>query len=120
MGPRHGADKLTRGYSHRVRGDSLLDTQELFRAVVALNALFASTAWYLARPNWASMLSTLGLAILWPFVDRPLTGRLLMVISEQDGVTQSDLISLFVVTVVAIRAATPVLKDHLRHKSKPE
>lgn len=56
------------------------------------------------------MLSTLGLAILWPFVDKPLTGRLLMVISEQDGVTQSDLISVFIVVVVALREARPILK----------
>ena len=97
----------------------MLDTQELFRAVVTLSALFASTAWYLSRPSWASMLSALGLAILWPFVDKPLTGKLLMVISDQDGVTQSDLISVFVVVVVAIREARPIVKARWHHR-KPE
>lgn len=89
----------------------MLDPQELFRAIVTLNALFASIAWCLARPNWASMLSTLGLAVLWPFVDTPLTGRLLMVLSDHKGVTESDLISVLAVVVVAIQAATPILKD---------
>ncbi|MDP4960534.1 MAG: hypothetical protein NWR02_03050 [Mycobacterium sp.] len=97
----------------------MLDTQELFRAVVTLSALFASTAWYLSRPSWPSMLSALGLAILWPFVDKPLTGKLLMVISEQDGVTQADLISVFVVVVVAIREARPIVKARWHHR-KPE
>ena len=94
----------------------MLDPQELFRAIVTLNALFASIAWCLARPNWASMLSTLGLAVLWPFVDTPLTGRLLMVLSDSKGVTQSDLISVLAVVVVAIQAARPILKDRW-HKS---
>ena len=93
----------------------MLDPQDLFRAVVTLNALFAAVAWCLARPNWASMLSTLGLAVLWPFVDRPLTGRLLMVLSENKGVTQSDLISVFAVLVVVAQAARPYIRAR-RHR----
>jgi hypothetical protein len=57
------------------------------------------------------MVSTLGLAVLWPFVDTPLTGRLLMVLSGTKGVTQSDLISVFAVVVVAIQVARPIVKD---------
>lgn len=82
----------------------MIDPQDLFRSVVALSALFASMAWCLARPNWASMLSTVGLAVLWPFVDRPLTGRLLMVLSDNKGVTQSDLISVLAVLIATGQA----------------
>jgi hypothetical protein len=89
----------------------MLDPQELFGSVVTLSALFASIAWCLARPNLASMLSTLGLAVLWPFVDTPLNGRLLMVLSDEKGVTQSDLISAFAVVIVAIQVARPIVKD---------
>jgi hypothetical protein len=97
----------------------MLDPQELFGSVVTVSALFASIAWCLARPNLASMLSTLGLAVLWPFVDTPLNGRLLMVLSDEMGVTQSDLISVFAVVVVAIQVARPIVKD-LRSTSDPE
>jgi len=97
----------------------MLDPQELFGSVVTVSALFASIAWCLARPNLASMLSTLGLAVLWPFVDTPLNGRLLMVLSDEMGVTQSDLISAFAVVVVAIQVARPIVKD-LRSTSDPE
>lgn len=89
----------------------MLDPQELFRSVVTLNALFASIAWCLARPNWASMAATVGLAVLWPFVDRPLNGRLLLVVNDDIGVTQADLISVFAVVVVAIQVARPIVKD---------
>ena len=97
----------------------MLDPQELFGSVVTLSALFASIAWCLARPNLASMLSTLGLAVLWPFVDTPLNGRLLMVLSDEKGVTQSDLISALAVAVVAIQVAKPIVKD-LWSTSDPE
>jgi hypothetical protein len=88
----------------------VLDLQELFESVVVLNALFASMAWCLARPNWASMLSTLAFAVIWPFVDTPVTGRLLLTLSDDKGVTQSDLISVLAVIVVAVQRARPIIK----------
>lgn len=88
----------------------MLDLQELFESVVVLNALFASMAWCLARPNWASMLSTLAFAVIWPFVDTPLTGRLLMTLSADKGVTQSDLISVLAVIIVAVQVARPIIR----------
>ena len=98
----------------------MLDPQDLFRAIVTLNALFAAIAWCLARPNWASMLSTLGLAVLWPFVDRPLTGRLLMVLSDTKGVTQSDLISAFAVVVVMVKAGQMFIRSRRHHQAALE
>ena len=88
----------------------MLDIQQLFTSVVTLNALFASMAWCLARPNWASMASTLVLSVIWPFVDTPLKGQLLMGISIHKGVTQSDLVSVLAVVVVAIQLARLIVK----------
>jgi hypothetical protein len=96
-----------------------MDPQDLFRSVVTLSALFASMAWCLARPNWASMLSTVGLAVLWPFVDRPLTGRLLMVLSDSKGVTQSDLISVLAVLIATGQAIRWYVRSRRRRLADP-
>ena len=96
-----------------------MDPQDLFRSIVALSALFASMAWCLARPNWASMLSTVGLAVLWPFVDRPLTGRLLMVLSDNKGVTQSDLISVLAVLIATGQAIRWYVRSRRRRLADP-
>lgn len=60
------------------------------------------------------MLSTLALAVLWPFVDKPLGGKVLMVISETKGVTQADLLSVAAVVVVIVQA----VRLHIR--SRPD
>jgi hypothetical protein len=79
----------------------MLDPHQLFLAVVALNGLFASMAWCLAKTNWASMVSVLFFAVLWPFVDKPLGGRLVYVISETNGITEGDFLSVLAVLLVA-------------------
>lgn len=81
------------------------DPEQLFRSIVALNALFASLAWCLARPNWASMVSTVLFAAIWPLVDKPLGGRILLVLTPTAGLTSGDLLSVLAVVVVAIQAA---------------
>ena len=82
----------------------LLDPHELFRAIVVLNALFASLAWCLARPNTASMLSVVVFAVIWPFVDKPLGGRAILVVNESDGMTTGDLLTVAAIGIVAIQA----------------
>ena len=82
-----------------------MDPDELFRAVVALNALFASLAWCLARPNMASMLAVVTFAILWPFVDKPLGGRTIHVVSEGNGITTGDFLTVLALAIVAVQAA---------------
>jgi len=84
--------------------DVLLDPHQLFRAIVVLNALFASLAWCLARPNWASMLSVVTFAVLWPFVDKPLGGRTIHLLNESDGVTTGDLLTVLALGIVAFQA----------------
>ena len=83
----------------------MLNPHDLFRAIVVLNALFASLAWCLARPNAASTLSVVAFAILWPFVDKPLGGRTVHVVSEGNGITTGDFLTVFALGIVALQAA---------------
>lgn len=87
----------------RLRGPSLMDPHHLFRSLVVMNALFASLAWFLARPNRASAISVLAFSFLWVAMDKPneLEGRILYVVSADHGITGSDLVSLFAVLVVS-------------------
>jgi hypothetical protein len=84
----------------------VLDPHRLFLAIVALNALFASVAWCLAKTNWVSMFSVVVFAVIWPFVDKPLGGRLVYEISETNGVTEGDFLSVLAVLLVAALAAS--------------
>ena len=91
--------------SQRCRESVLLDPHELFRAIVVLNALFASLAWCLARPNMASILSVVTFSLLWPFVDKPLGGRTVHVVSETSGITTGDFLTVFALGIVALQVA---------------
>ena len=88
-----------------MQNSTVLDPHQLFRAIVVLNALFASLAWCLARTNWASLISVVAFACLWPFVDKPLGGRVVYVIDATNGITTGDFISLFAVIAAAVLAA---------------
>lgn len=93
----------------------MVDAEHFFRATVVLNALFASLAWCLARTNRASVISVVTLAVLWPFVDKPLEGRTVYFIKEGDGITTGDLISLFALITAAVLAVMQVRRS--RRKS---
>lgn len=82
----------------------VLNAIQLFYSEVAMNALFASLAWCLAKPNRASILSTVLCAAIWPFVNKPLEGHILMVLRPGDGITTSDMLSAIAVIVVAAQA----------------
>ena len=82
----------------------MIDPHQLFGAIVALNALFASLAWCLARPNPASMISVLVFATIWPLVDKPLGGSTIHVVGETSGITTGDFLSVFAGLVVAFQA----------------
>lgn len=82
----------------------MLDPDQLFLAVVALNGLFASLAWCLARTNVASVLSVVTFAVIWPFVDKPLGGRTVHEINPGNGITEGDFLSVFAVILAAFLA----------------
>ena len=96
----------------------MLDPHELFRAIVVLNALFASLAWCLARPNVASMLSVVTFAILWPFVDKPLGGQVVHIVSETNGITTGDFLTVLAIGVVAFQAARQLRRAQRRRATE--
>jgi hypothetical protein len=81
----------------------MLDRNQLFYSVLAMNALFASLAWCLARPNWASILSVVVFAALWPFANNSFEGRTIVVLSHTHGITTHDLLSVLAVVVAAVQ-----------------
>lgn len=83
---------------------SELDSNQLLYSLLAMNAVFASLAWCLARPNWASMLSLTAFGALWPFANGPLEGRTLVSLDDAHGITESDLLSVLAAVVLIIQA----------------
>ncbi len=92
------------------------DPNQVFHSMLAMNALLASLAWCLARPNRASILSVLVFAVLWPFVNGRLEGRILAVLSPGHGITESDLLSVLAVVVVTVQVGR---KTMARVSAKP-
>lgn len=92
----------------------LLDPHQLFRAIVVLNALFASLAWCLARPNAASMLSVVTFALIWPFVDKPLGGSTIHTVSESSGITTGDFLTVLALGIVGFQAARQLRRTQRR------
>ena len=93
----------------------------LFYNLLAMNALFASLAWCLARPNWASVLALVVFGAIWPFVNGPLEGHTLFVISggEGHGITTSDLLSVLAAVVVAVQVDRMMSKArHRRDRNR--
>ncbi|MBX7430933.1 hypothetical protein JDV09_02225 [Mycobacterium sp. Y57] len=85
------------------------DPHMVFRAVLALNALFASLAWCMARPNWASILAVVVSAALWPAANEVFEGRILLTLTPDNGVTTYDLLSAVAATVAVVQATRLVL-----------
>jgi hypothetical protein len=69
-----------------------------------MNALFSSVAWCAAKPNRWSILAVLTFALLWPFVNGPLEGNILVVLDSTNGITVSDLFSVLAVMIALIQA----------------
>ena len=87
----------------------VVDPHQLFYSVLAMNALFASLAWCLAKPNWASILSVLVAAALWPLLNESLEGRTLVVLTPTHGITSHDLLSVLAVAVAIVQTVRYVL-----------
>jgi hypothetical protein len=88
---------------------SVLDPHKVFHAMLALNALSASLAWCLARPNWASIFAVVVSAALWPAANEVFEGRILFVLTPDNGITTYDLLSVFAVAVVAVQVVRLIL-----------
>ncbi|MFC7960289.1 hypothetical protein [Rhodococcoides kroppenstedtii] len=73
----------------------------VFHGLVAMNSLFAASAWCLARPTRLSAAATAVASVGWLFLNGPIEGRVLVVISPQHGITESDLLSVVGVAIAA-------------------
>lgn len=77
---------------------------QLFYSIAAMNALFSSVAWCAAKPNGWSILAVLTFALIWPFVNGPLEGDVLVVLDRTHGITVSDFLSVLAVVIALIQA----------------
>ncbi len=87
----------------------MLEPHLVFHAMVAMNALFASVAWCLARPNWISILAVVVSAALWPAANEAFEGRILLILTPDNGVTTYDLLSVVAAAVAAVQAVRLIL-----------
>jgi uncharacterized membrane protein YfcA len=81
-----------------------MDALQLFYSIAAMNALFSSMAWCAAKPNDWSILATLTFALIWPFVNGVLEGNLLLQLTNNHGITVSDLLSVLAVVIALVQA----------------
>ena len=79
----------------------------LFHGLVVMCSLFASAAWCLARPTRLSSGAVAAAALLWLILNGPLEGRVLLTVTPENGLTESDLLSLggFGIAVWGFRAS---------------
>ncbi|UQX12196.1 hypothetical protein [Candidatus Mycobacterium methanotrophicum] len=77
---------------------------QLFYSILAMNALFSSIAWCAAKPDQWSILAVLAFALIWPFVNGPLEGNILLKLNSTNGITVSDLLSVLAAVIALIQA----------------
>ncbi|WP_030165418.1 MULTISPECIES: hypothetical protein [Actinomycetes] len=75
----------------------------LFYGLVLLNLLFVTGAWCLARPSRAAAMVLIFVSVLWVLFNGPIEGHVLLSYTSQNGLTESDLLSL-VGVIIATRA----------------
>jgi hypothetical protein len=66
----------------------------LFYGLVLLNLLFVTGAWCLARPSRAAAIVLIIFSVLWVLFNGPIEGHVLLSYTYQNGLTESDLLSL--------------------------
>jgi hypothetical protein len=66
----------------------------LFYGLVLLNLLFVTGAWCLARPSRAAAIVLIIFSVLWVLFNGPLEGHVLLSYTSDNGLTESDLLSL--------------------------
>ena len=74
---------------------------QIFHSLVVLNALFAASAWCLARPTVLSVVALITASVAEVFFNGPLEGRVLVVFTRYHGITESDLLAVVGVAIAA-------------------
>jgi hypothetical protein len=98
----------------------------LATALVVLVLLLAALVWVMVTGGFASAGLVLLLSALWVLVNKPLEGVVLVTITDENGITSSDLLSglglglalLAVARQRSRRAGRARQADH-RHRSRP-
>lgn len=75
---------------------------QFFHALVVMNSLFAASAWCLSRPTLLSCGAVVVSSVLWLFLNGPLEGRVLLVLTPRNGITESDLLSVVGVAIAVV------------------
>ncbi|MCK0520014.1 hypothetical protein [Williamsia sp. DF01-3] len=75
----------------------------LFYGLVLLNLLFVTGAWCSARPSRAAAVVLIFVSVLWVLFNGPIEGHVLLSYTYQNGLTESDLLSLAGL-IIALRA----------------
>ena len=75
----------------------------LFYGLVLLNLLFVTGTWCLARPSRAAAVVLIFVSVLWVLFNGPIEGHVLLSYTYQNGLTESDLLSLAGL-IIALRA----------------
>jgi hypothetical protein len=92
-----------------------MTSPQFFHAVVVLCALFAAGTYCLLRTTWPSVLTLAAVATTWLFLNGPLEGNVLVVITRSHGLTESDMLSLVGLTI-AVMGATRLSRQ--RHRPR--
>ncbi|SDU59729.1 hypothetical protein [Gordonia westfalica] len=74
----------------------------VFHALVLLNLLFVTGAWCLARPTYRAAATLAVLSVMWLFGNGPIEGRVLISISIEHGLTESDILTALGLIISAI------------------
>ncbi len=73
-----------------------------FHALVLMNLLFVAGAWCLARPSYAAATVLAATGVAWALWNKPIEGRVLMSLSIENGITESDILSVLAVVIAAV------------------
>ena len=77
--------------------------QQLFYSALALNALFSSAVWCVVAPRPNSIAALVISAIVWPFMNGPLEGHLLVELDSTHGITVSDILSVLAISIAIVK-----------------
>jgi FtsH-binding integral membrane protein len=73
-----------------------------FHALVVMNALFASCSWCLARGTFLSSSAVVVTSVAWVLLNGPIEGRVLVVLTPTNGITESDLLSVIGIGIALV------------------
>ncbi|MCG7631555.1 hypothetical protein MHN80_04455 [Gordonia McavH-238-E] len=77
----------------------------LLHACSALNLLFVSAAWCIARPGYPVAAVLVGASVGWLLFNQPLEGRVLVSVTSEHGFTEADVLSVLGFAIALVTCA---------------